>query len=310
MSEHIHAGQVRIAPDTEAELPESKRARLEGQDHVLVSGSSIAEQNAKNATKLPKSKTESKKSKRKLKHTKLNLPEPCSPEDVLWQEIKFVLGGDIVEAAVEEGVEFDSPFSFQQEVEVVVKSLSPSGELYQGNHEGTDLQMAHVFTGDAIAVPTNEAQRKTPWIIVVPFSLPGEVVLAKVYRNARMHSVADLVNVVNPNADMRDDSRVQCRYFGKCGGCQYQVRLPTPNLMLMLTLELTDAVIRHSAFAQARCHHQGVQKIFWCATELLIKKFKFADYLARSARNFCPRRPPDYRLTAAVWLPDENHSAF
>jgi tRNA (uracil-5-)-methyltransferase len=52
-----------------------------------------------------------------------------------------------------------------------------------------------------------------------------------------MHSFADLVQVVTPNLDLRDDSRVQCRYFGRCAGCQYQVRcwvktlFPDPNAM-------------------------------------------------------------------------------
>ena len=29
---------------------------------------------------------------------------------------------------------------------------------------------------------------------------------------------------VKPNPELRDDSRVKCKYFTKCGGCQYQVR--------------------------------------------------------------------------------------
>lgn len=38
-----------------------------------------------------------------------------------------------------------------------------------------------------------------------------------------MHSFADLVEVVIANDDLRDPSRVQCKYFGVCAGCQYQV---------------------------------------------------------------------------------------
>lgn len=74
-----------------------------------------------------------------------------------------------------------------------------------------------------MAVAVEERFSSTPWAIIVPLALPGEVVRVKVYRNARMHSVADLVTVVTPNLDLRDDSRVQCRYFGRCAGCQYQV---------------------------------------------------------------------------------------
>lgn len=106
--------------------------------------------------------------------------------------------------------------------------------------------MSFEDTGDAVAVPTNEAQQKTPWVVIVPFSLPGEVVRAKVYRNARMHSVADLIGVVTPNPDMRDDSRVGCRYFGKCGGCQYQVRSLSSGISTAGTYMRIDAVIRHA----------------------------------------------------------------
>ena len=62
-----------------------------------------------------------------------------------------------------------------------------------------------------------------PWVVVVPLSLPGEVVKARVYRHARLHSYADLVGIEEPNPEMRDMSRVKCQYFGKCSGCQYQV---------------------------------------------------------------------------------------
>ncbi|KAF9441678.1 S-adenosyl-L-methionine-dependent methyltransferase [Macrolepiota fuliginosa MF-IS2] len=186
MSDHVLAGQVRTVPDSEVEVPAGKKARLD------VGMASAA-----------KTKKEPKNSKRKSKHKKADLPEPCSPDDVLWHEIKSVLGADVVGKVIEGGVEYDSPFTFHQEVEVLVKSLSPGG--------------------DAVAVPTNEEQRKTPWVIIVPFALPGEVVRAKVYRNARMHSMADLVEVVTPNPEIRDNSRVQCRYFEKCGGCQYQM---------------------------------------------------------------------------------------
>lgn len=85
-----------------------------------------------------------------------------------------------------------------------------------------------------MAIPTEEGSLGTPWAIIVPLSLPGEVVRAKVYRNARMHSLADLVAVVTPNLDLRDDSRARCQYFGRCGGCQYQVRCGLNILLVEL----------------------------------------------------------------------------
>lgn len=82
-------------------------------------------------------------------------------------------------------------------------------------------------SGSALAT-LSESSR--PWVAVVPFCLPGETVRVRVYRNARMHSLADLIEVVTPNPSFRDDSLVECKYFGSCGGCQYQVSTrPTPR---------------------------------------------------------------------------------
>ncbi|KLO17542.1 S-adenosyl-L-methionine-dependent methyltransferase, partial [Schizopora paradoxa] len=73
--------------------------------------------------------------------------------------------------------------------------------------------------GEGLAI----APSSKPWVVAVPFSLPGERIRARVYRNVRLYSLADLVRVEEPNSSMRDMSRVGCKYFGECGGCQYQV---------------------------------------------------------------------------------------
>ncbi|KAF8991948.1 S-adenosyl-L-methionine-dependent methyltransferase [Cyathus striatus] len=78
-----------------------------------------------------------------------------------------------------------------------------------------------VGAGEGIAVLASDP--KPSWAIMIPNVLPGERVRARVYRHARMHSFADLVEVLEPNKEMRDDSRVKCKYFGECAGCQYQM---------------------------------------------------------------------------------------
>jgi 23S rRNA (uracil1939-C5)-methyltransferase/tRNA (uracil-5-)-methyltransferase len=54
---------------------------------------------------------------------------------------------------------------------------------------------------------------------MVPFTLPGEKVRARVYRNHKNYSEADLLEVLTPSPH-----RVapRCTLFGRCGGCQYQ----------------------------------------------------------------------------------------
>jgi len=74
-------------------------------------------------------------------------------------------------------------------------------------------------TGDGLA-----RQPGSDWIYTVPFSIPGDTVRVKVYRHLEkeQYSVADFISVVKPSP-LRDDSRVQCPYFAKCAGCQFQM---------------------------------------------------------------------------------------
>jgi tRNA (uracil-5-)-methyltransferase len=123
MSAQPQASRVRAAPDSGVELPEAKKARLASGTPPTIVQDDVSAPAQAEGVQLPK------RSKRKHKHARPDLPEPCSAEDVLWHEIKAVLGPSAIEKATEEGAEFDSPFAFLQEVEVVVKSLSPSGEL-------------------------------------------------------------------------------------------------------------------------------------------------------------------------------------
>ncbi|PVF95764.1 S-adenosyl-L-methionine-dependent methyltransferase [Serendipita vermifera] len=143
-------------------------------------------------------KKQSKMSKRILR--KLVHPEPGTPDDVLWHEIREKIGHSIVEEAVERGVDLESPVKFGDIMEVDVLELSSSG--------------------DSIAVLSVP---HPPWAIITPFALPGEKIRVKIIRNGRMLSHADLLEIVRPNTSLRDMARVKCKYFGECAGCQYQM---------------------------------------------------------------------------------------
>lgn len=181
--------------DPEVLVPLEKKIRLE--EHA-IDESDIAKEDANDTLVVPgPSKKASKSAKRKQKRV---LPEPYSSEDVLWRDIIALLGEDTVGQALQHGTEWDSPFDFREEVEVEVSTLSSNGDA-----------LAHS--------PASSA----PWVIVTPFALPGERIRVRVYRSSRLHSFADLLKVVLPNLDLRDDSRAKCRYFGQCSGCQYQM---------------------------------------------------------------------------------------
>lgn len=74
-------------------------------------------------------------------------------------------------------------------------------------------------TGDGLARQPGSKQ-----IYVVPFAIPGDIVKVKAYRHLPRegYTAADFISVVKPSP-LRDDSRIQCKYFTRCGGCQFQM---------------------------------------------------------------------------------------
>ncbi|TFK23730.1 tRNA methyltransferase [Coprinopsis marcescibilis] len=188
MAEQERVGQVRNLSDSEQELPASKRPRTE----VI----NILEVENKKFVSVKRERKREARRKRELE----KFPEPCSSDDVLWKDIVAVLGSDVVEGLIREEKAYDSPFAFQQEVELEVKVLGSNG--------------------DGIAVSTDSSQK---WTVIVPLTLPNERIRARIYRHGRLHSLGDLLEVITPNSELRDSSRIQCKYFGTCGGCQYQM---------------------------------------------------------------------------------------
>ncbi len=80
-------------------------------------------------------------------------------------------------------------------------------------HEEVELQIDNLSNmGDGVGRINN-------WVVFVPYTLPGERVRARIYRNDKNCSMADLVEVLEPSP-LR--VQPQCPVFGYCGGCQYQ----------------------------------------------------------------------------------------
>ena len=71
--------------------------------------------------------------------------------------------------------------------------------------------------GDGLAIAPER-----DWIVAVPHTLPGEKVTVEITSNERLYSKAKVVEILNQSAD-RNAELVRCRYFGDCGGCQYQM---------------------------------------------------------------------------------------
>ncbi len=93
----------------------------------------------------------------------------------------------------------DQPFAYHAEIELEIATLTNLG-----------LGLGRV------ALP-GEADAK--WVVMVPFTLPGERVRARVFRNHKNFSEADLIAVLTPSPHRMTP---RCALYGRCGGCQYQ----------------------------------------------------------------------------------------
>ncbi|KAL1953886.1 hypothetical protein VTO42DRAFT_2072 [Malbranchea cinnamomea] len=74
-------------------------------------------------------------------------------------------------------------------------------------------------TGDGLALSL-----ALDHVYVVPFTVPGDRVRIKVCKTIEeeSYSETDLVEVLEPSPQ-RNDSLINCQYFGKCSGCQLQM---------------------------------------------------------------------------------------
>lgn len=84
------------------------------------------------------------------------------------------------------------PYAYHEEIELEIDTLTNMGQGL-GRHKG--------------------------WVVMVRFALPGELIIARIYRNDKNFSEADLVSILNPSPQRVE---APCPVFRQCGGCQYQ----------------------------------------------------------------------------------------
>lgn len=95
----------------------------------------------------------------------------------------------------------DYPFAYHQEIELEIASLT---------NLGSGLGRISI---------DHPKGRLENWVVMVPFTLPGERIRARVFRNHRNFSEADVLEILTPS---KDRVTARCPLFGRCGGCQYQ----------------------------------------------------------------------------------------
>jgi 23S rRNA (uracil1939-C5)-methyltransferase/tRNA (uracil-5-)-methyltransferase len=98
----------------------------------------------------------------------------------------------------------DQPFAYHEEIELEISTLT---------NLGLGLGRVQIENRDS------KIENSPGWVVMVPFTLPGERVRARVFRNHKNFSEADLVAVLAPSPHRVEPG---CPLFGRCGGCQYQ----------------------------------------------------------------------------------------
>ena len=107
----------------------------------------------------------------------------------------------------------DFPFPYHAEIELEITTLTNRG-----------IGLGRVALPNPKSEIQNPKSTQSPeksgdWVVMVPFCLPGERVRARIFRNQKNFSEADLVEVLTPSPDRVEPP---CPLFGRCGGCQYQ----------------------------------------------------------------------------------------
>ena len=123
MDDVSQTGQIRAKPGSRSSSPTGKKPRLETPSEAATANR-IKERLSAGSIPKKSAKKEARKARKKGLHV---LPEPYSTEDVLWRDVASVLGHAVVDKAIDEGTEWESPFAFKEEVELTVRSLSSNG---------------------------------------------------------------------------------------------------------------------------------------------------------------------------------------
>jgi tRNA (uracil-5-)-methyltransferase len=138
MDEAPQTGQTRPKPGSGSSSPIGKKPRLETPSEAIALDR-IKDHLVSSTTPKKSAKKEARKAKKKGLHIP---PEPYSTEDVLWRDVASILGQDVVDKAVEDGTEWESPFEFREEVDLTVHSISSNGTCFNLTIDDSSLRYA------------------------------------------------------------------------------------------------------------------------------------------------------------------------
>lgn len=156
----------------------------------------------------PQANKKLKQPKKYKKKYKSKDVDPTAPMGVLRYEIKEILQENNL---MEEDI--------QNDMREILNDSSVEQLYHRQVREVEILRLSS--NGDGLALIPHPANADKKQIVVVPFGFPGDVVTIRVFKSHPLHVESDLLQVTKASND-RKDELINCKYFGKCSGCQYQ----------------------------------------------------------------------------------------
>lgn len=153
-----------------------------------------------------------KTKKPKLRKYKAKKVDATSPLGVLQFEIN-----DLLE---EQELTLDL---VKNDVSAILNDSSREGPVTQAYHrEVDDVKVLKITSsGDGLGIIDNPVQPGKKQVVIIPFGLPGDTVKIRVFKTHPSYVESDLLEVTG-KSEMRNDELINCKYFGKCSGCQFQ----------------------------------------------------------------------------------------
>lgn len=145
----------------------------------------------------------------------------------------------------------DWPFDYLEEVELEVQDVTNLGDGVARVVLPSRLDdVREAARADSVQLPP--PAERAGWVVLVPFTLPGEKVVARIQRNFKRHSIAEVVEVRRASPRRREPL---CRLFGECGGCQYQ-HVEYAEQLQLKRKQVCDTLVRIGGL-----HHLPVEEI-------------------------------------------------
>lgn len=119
--------QARVL-SSDVDEPARKRLRLDDDDDADIDNE-MEDQIASTSQPTKNTGLQRRIKKKSKKKREPPFPELCSAADVLYQEIRSILGEDVVDGITSEGGAFKSPYSRGDEMEVTIDRISAGGKF-------------------------------------------------------------------------------------------------------------------------------------------------------------------------------------